>query len=61
MSEIRHTIAPIQSLIRAEVGRVPGGIPSTKGAEAFSAYAIASRKGLIPEIKMQPARPLNIP
>jgi hypothetical protein len=39
----------VQSLIRAEVSR--GEFPAPKGAEAFSAYVIASNKGLIPEIE----------
>jgi hypothetical protein len=39
----------VQSLIRAEVSR--GEFPAPKGAEAFSAYAIASSKVLIPEME----------
>ena len=39
------------------LGKFP--VPSTKGAEAFGAYIIASKNGLIPEMKMQPT--LNIP
>ena len=39
----------VQSSIRAEVSRGPS--PVLKGAEAFSAYAIASAKGLIPEME----------
>jgi hypothetical protein len=39
----------VQSFIRAEVGR--GACPVPKGAEAFSAYAIASAKQLIPEME----------
>jgi hypothetical protein len=42
-------MASVQSLIRAEVSR--GSFPGPKGAEAFRAYAIASAKGLIPEIE----------
>jgi hypothetical protein len=39
----------VQSIIRAEVSRVASLSP--KGAEAFSAYAIAAAKGLIPEME----------
>ena len=39
----------VQSFIRAEVSR--GASPAPKGAEAFPAYAIASAKGLIPEME----------
>ena len=38
----------VQSRIRAEVSR--GEFPAPKGAEAFSAYVIASSKRLIPEM-----------
>jgi hypothetical protein len=38
----------VQSLIRAEVSR--GEFPAPKGAEAFSAYVIASNRGLNPEM-----------
>jgi hypothetical protein len=39
----------MQSFIRTEVSR--GEFPAPKGAEAFSAYVIASSKGLIPEME----------
>jgi hypothetical protein len=39
----------VQSTIRAEVSR--GACPVPEGAEAFAAYAIASAKGLIPEME----------
>ena len=39
----------VQSSIRAEVSR--GACPAPKGDEAFAAYAIASTKGLIPEME----------
>jgi hypothetical protein len=39
----------VQSSIRAEVSR--GDFPASSGAGAFSAYAIASAKGLIPEME----------
>jgi hypothetical protein len=39
----------VQSFIRAEVDR--GKFPAPKGPEAFCAYAIASAKGLIPEME----------
>jgi hypothetical protein len=43
-------MASAQSFIRSELKR-GGEFPSPKGTEAFSAYAIASFKELIPEIK----------
>ena len=45
----KYEMASMQSYIRAEVSR--GVFPTPKGAEAFSAYAIASGKGLILEMK----------
>jgi hypothetical protein len=39
----------VQSFIRAEVSR--GAFPMPQGAEAFTAYAIASAKQLIPEME----------
>ena len=39
----------VQSFIRAEVSR--GASPAPEGVEAFAAYAIASAKGLIPEME----------
>jgi hypothetical protein len=45
----KYEIVSVQSFIRAEINR--GAFPVPKGAEAFRAYAIASTKGLIPEIE----------
>lgn len=42
-------MASVQSFIRAEVSRKAFPVP--KGAEAFTAYAIASTKKLIPEME----------
>ncbi len=42
-------MASVQSSIRAEVGH--GGFPAPSGTDAFAAYAIASAKGLIPEME----------
>jgi hypothetical protein len=52
-------MASVQSLIRAEVSR--GSFPGPKGAEAFRAYAIASAKGLIPEIENAACQTLEHP
>ena len=49
----------VQSLIRAEVSR--GEFPAPKGAEAFSAFAIASSKGLIPEMENAARQTLEHP
>jgi hypothetical protein len=49
----------VQSLIRAEVSR--GEFPAPKGAEAFSAYVIASNKGLIPEMENSARQSLEHP
>ena len=45
----KYEMDSVQSSIRAEVCR--GASPVPKGAEAFRAYAIASAKGLIPEME----------
>ena len=45
----KYEMASVQSFIRAEVSR--GAFPVPKGAEAFTAYAIASAKDLIPEME----------
>src|SRR5258708_36157036 len=45
----KYEMASVQSSIRAEVSR--GEFPAPSGAEAFYAYAIASTKGLIPEME----------
>jgi hypothetical protein len=42
-------MASVQSSIRAEVSHRSSPVP--QGAEAFSAYAIASAKNLIPEME----------
>jgi hypothetical protein len=49
----------VQSLIRAEVSR--GEFPAPKGAEAFSAYVIASSKGLFPEMENAARQTLEHP
>jgi hypothetical protein len=45
----KYEMVSVQSFIRAEVNR--GTCPVPKGAEAFSVYAIASAKELIPEME----------
>ena len=52
-------MASVQSIIRAEVSR--GTPPGPKGAEAFRAYAIASSKGLIPEMENTARQTLEHP
>jgi hypothetical protein len=52
-------MASVQSSIRAEVSR--GEFPAPSGAEAFSAYAIASTKGLIPEMEYTARLTLDYP
>jgi len=52
-------MASVQSLIRAEVSR--GTSPAPKGVEAFRAYAIASTKGLIPEMEYAARQTLGHP
>jgi hypothetical protein len=49
----------VQSLIRAEVSS--GEFPAPKGPEAFSAYVIASSKGLIPEMENAARQTLEHP
>jgi hypothetical protein len=49
----------LQSFIRAEVNR--GASPMPKGAETFSAYAIASTKELIPEMESSARLTLSHP
>jgi len=46
----KYDMARLQSTIRAEVNR--GSFPAPVGTEVFRAYAIASSKGLIPEMEM---------
>jgi hypothetical protein len=55
----KYEMASVQSYIRAEVSR--GVFPTPKGAEAFSAYAIASGKGLIPEMENAARQTLDHP
>jgi hypothetical protein len=45
----KYEMAAVQSSIRVEVKS--GEFPAPKGAEAFTAYAIASTKGLILEME----------
>ena len=45
----KYEMDALQSSIRAKVSH--GEYPAPKGAEVFSAYGIASRKGLIPEME----------
>lgn len=45
----KYDMASVQSSIRAQVSR--GAFPAPSGADAFSAYAIASAKGLTPEME----------
>ena len=49
----------VQASIRAEVKR--GEFPAPKGAEAFSAYAIAGSKGLVPEMETAARQTLDHP
>ncbi len=49
----------VQSFIRDEVKH--GAFPSPIGAEAFSAYVIASSKGLIPEMENAARQTLELP
>ena len=52
-------MASIQSSIRAKVKL--GEFPAPKGAEAFSAFAIASGKGLLPEMENTAHQTLDLP
>ena len=52
-------MASVQSYIRAEVSH--GVFPTPQGAEAFSAYAIASGKGLVPEMENTARQTLDHP
>ena len=52
-------MASVQSTIRAKVKS--GDFPAPKGAEAFSAYAIAGGKGLIPEMENAAHQTLDLP
>jgi hypothetical protein len=55
----KYDIVSVQSSIRAEVNR--GEFPAPKGDEAFAAYAIASSKGLIPEMEEAARQTLDHP
>ena len=52
-------MASVQSYIRSEVSH--GVFPAPKGVEAFSAYAIASGKGLVPEMENAARQTLDHP
>ena len=55
----KYELASVQSYIRAEVSHCVS--PTPKGAEAFSAYAIASSNRLIPEMKKTARQTLDLP
>ena len=55
----KYEMASVQSFIRTEVKR--GEFPVPKGVEAYPAYAIASRRGLIPEMENAGRQTLNHP
>ncbi|KAN0109490.1 hypothetical protein V8E52_009284, partial [Russula decolorans] len=55
----KYEMASVQSYIRAEVSH--GVFPTPKGTEAFSAYAIASGKGLVPEMEKAARQTLDHP
>ena len=55
----KYEMASMQSYIRAEVCH--GVFPTSKGADAFSAYAIASGKGLILEMENAARQTLDHP
>ncbi|KAI0276207.1 hypothetical protein BGY98DRAFT_732109 [Russula aff. rugulosa BPL654] len=55
----KYEMVSVQSLIRTEVSR--GEFPAPKGAEAFSAYVIASNKGLTPEMENAARQTLEHP
>ena len=55
----KYEMTSVQSFIRAEVKR--GEYPAPKGAEAFTAYAIARAKGLIPEMESAARQTLECP
>ena len=55
----KYEIASVQSSIRAQVSH--GVFPTPKRVEAFSAYAIASGKGLIPEMENAARQTLDHP
>jgi hypothetical protein len=55
----KYDMVSVQSSIRAKVNC--GEFPAPKGAEAFSAYAIASGRGLIPEMENAARKTLDYP
>ena len=55
----KYEMASVQSTIRSKVKC--GEFPAPKGAEAFSAYAIAGGKGLIPEMENAARQTLDLP
>jgi BTB/POZ domain-containing protein len=55
----KYDMVSVQSSIRAEVNR--GEFPAPKGAEAFPAYAMASSRGLIPEMEDAARKTLDYP
>jgi hypothetical protein len=55
----KYEMGSVQSYIRAEVNH--GVFPTPKGAEVFSAYAIASSKGLVPEMENTARQTLDHP
>jgi hypothetical protein len=55
----KYDMDPIQSSIRVEISRE--GSPAPVGAEVFRAYAIASSKGLIPEMEKAARLTLDYP
>lgn len=55
----KYEMTSAQWVIRAKVKL--GEFPVPKGAEAFSAYAIASRKGLIQEMEYAARQTMNYP
>ena len=55
----KYNMAEVQSLIRDEVNC--GRFPAPVGTEVFSAYAIASGKGLIPEMENAARQTLDYP
>ena len=55
----KYEMDAVQSSIRAKVSQ--GEYPAPKGTEAFSAYGISSRKGLIPEMEKAARQTLDHP
>jgi hypothetical protein len=55
----KYDMVSVQSFIRAEVSR--GAFPAPSGAKAYSVYAIASAKDLIPEMESAARQTLDHP